>query len=67
MLHVFQEGTRSGDVDVVKYLVQNGSNINEPTTDGHTPLYYAKENWGSDHPIVAYLESLGAVDAGPDL
>ena len=34
---------------------------------GKTPLRLAKETHGEDHPLVEYLLSLGAIDAGPDL
>ncbi len=61
------EGTRGGFLDVVKYLVENGSDINDVTEEGHTPLYYAKQNLEPGNPLIEYLESLGAVEVGPDL
>lgn len=63
------EGARGGHLDVVKYLVENGADINARTTGeyGGTALYYAKSKFEDDHPIVAYLESLGALEIGPDL
>lgn len=49
-------------LDVVRYLVENGADINAPTKNGNTPLYIAA---GSNHlDIVKYLASEGAdVDA----
>jgi prolyl 4-hydroxylase len=62
------EGARGGHIDVVRYLVENGADINAKTTViGGTALYYAKQEFKNDHPVVAFLESLGAVDIGPDL
>lgn len=67
MVFVCEEGTRGGFLDVVKYLVENGSDINDVTEEGHTPLYYAKQNLEPGNPLIEYLESLGAVEVGPDL
>jgi len=47
--------------------VENGSNINEVTSGGKSPLTYAKESLDEDSPLIEYLESLGAVELGPDL
>ena len=50
--------------------MENGADINAQTGSdgtGGTALYYAKKKFEDDHPIVAYLESLGAVEIGPDL
>jgi ankyrin repeat protein len=62
------EGARAGHVEVVKYLVAQGANLNE-VTDGTkgSALWWAKEKHGQDHPVVAFLESVGALDIGPDL
>ncbi|KAL3910851.1 MAG: hypothetical protein SGILL_007525 [Bacillariaceae sp.] len=62
------EGVRSGHLDVVKYLVDSGADVNAMTgTGGGTPLYIAKTHLEEDNPIIAFLESLGALDVGPDL
>jgi len=48
--------------------VENGADVNATTGDnGGTALYYAKKRFDADHPVIAYLESLGAVESGPDL
>ena len=48
--------------------MENGADVNATTGDnGGTALYYAKQRFDADHPVIAYLESLGAVESGPDL
>jgi len=62
------EGARGGHLDVVKYLVEAGADVNAQTGDtGGTALYYAKQRFEADHPVVTFLESLGALEIGPDL
>jgi len=63
------EGARGGHIDVVRYLVENGADMNAKTHGdvGGTPLWYAKQKFSDDHPVIAYLESIGALDIGPDL
>jgi hypothetical protein len=59
-------------LEVVKYLVENGANLNEKTGGkaggtGGTALYWAKKELAEDHPVISLLESLGALEIGPDL
>lgn len=63
------ESARAGHKDIVKYLYESGADINVRTHNGvgGTSLYWAKRNLGEDHEVVSYLESLGAVEIGPDL
>jgi len=63
------EGARAGHEDVVKFLVDQGANLNERTTEGRggTPLYWSIEENGEDHPVSQLLASLGALSIGPDL
>jgi len=62
------EGARGGHLDVVKYLVENGADVNATTgSDGGTALYYARRVLEENHPVISFLESLGALDTGPDL
>ena len=64
------EGARAGHIDVVKYLIENGADYNDKTGDGitgGTALYLAKKQLKPEHPVISYLESLGALDIGPDL
>ena len=61
------EGARAGHIDVVKYLVENGADLNDITGTGGTALYLAKKQLEPDNPVISYLESLGALEIGPDL
>lgn len=55
-------------MDVVKFLVENGADVNAKTGEGGgTPLYLAKSYLDEDNPIIAFLESMGALEVGPDL
>merc|ERR1711981_756611 len=53
------EGARGGHVEVVRYLVENGADINAKTNNHGTALYMAKQQLDADHPLIAFLESLG--------
>ena len=61
------EGARGGHLDVVKYLVDNGADVNKTTNNGGSALWWAKQNLDEDHPVIEFLESIGATEIGPDL
>jgi Ankyrin repeats (3 copies) len=62
------EGARSGHLDVVKLLVENGADITARAGDeGGTALWWAKHSLGDDNEVVKFLEDLGALDIGPEL
>jgi prolyl 4-hydroxylase len=62
------EGARSGHLEVVKLLVENGADVNLRTYGkGGTVLWWAKQALDEDHPVVQFLESMGALEAGPEL
>jgi len=62
------EAARAGHLPIVQFLVDFGVDINVQTSEGYgaTALYWAKEALGEDHPAVRSLESLGAIEIGPD-
>jgi prolyl 4-hydroxylase len=62
------EGVRGGHIEVVRLLVEHGADFNAKTYgNGGSALWWAKQQHTPDHPIVTFLESLGAVEIGPEL
>lgn len=63
------EGAANGHTEVVELLVEHGADINTRTEGGKgaTPLHLAEQNFGSFHPLVKYLKSLGGLNVGPEL
>lgn len=61
------EGARGGHLDIVRYLTDSGADVNAKARDGATALYWAKQSFDEGHPVIDFLESLGAIEAGPDL
>jgi hypothetical protein len=52
----------------VKYLVENGADVNAKTySDGGTPLWWAKQSLEENDPVISFLESIGALEIGPEL
>mmetsp|Transcript_26417 Transcript_26417/g.72641 ORF Transcript_26417/g.72641 Transcript_26417/m.72641 type:complete len:449 (+) Transcript_26417:137-1483(+) len=58
------EAARSGQTEVVNYLVEKGADINAIDKGNTSPLRVAVEALGIDHTVVEYLMSLGAADTG---
>ena len=50
----------NGDIDLVKYLIKHGANINKASAEGSTPLFLAK--MGGYNEIVKILRNAGAKD-----
>jgi len=62
------EGARGGHLEVVKLLVENGADYNAKTAgQGGTALWWAKQIHDADHPVVQFLEEIGALEVGPEL
>ncbi len=62
------EAVRFGHIDVVKYLVELGADVNSRTRnfDGASVLWWAVTYVGEDHPVVELLKSRGAVMMGAE-
>jgi len=64
MLH---EASRAGKIDIVRYLVWNGVDINKRTSYqlGGSALWIARKSHGDKHEVVKFLESIGASEIEP--
>lgn len=54
------EAARSGDLEIIKCLLDRGADISATTYEGRTPLWWAKKSLDPDHEVIQYLESIGA-------
>ena len=63
------EAARSGKMEAVQFLVENGVDVNARTWQdkGSTPLNLAVKHLSEEHPVAEYLRSVGALDIGPEL
>ena len=61
------EAARSGQADVLEYLIEEGANINERTNNnnGGNALFWAKKNAKKNAKAIAVLEKYGAVVIEP--
>jgi len=62
------EAVRKGHIDAVRLLVEHGADINAVTNgdNGVSPYNIALSNLTPNHPVVEFLESLDALNIGPD-
>ena len=56
------ECARAGHLDVLEYLVSQGADLAAQTKGGGSVLYWARRNLDEHHPVIEYLEELGAPD-----
>jgi hypothetical protein len=61
------EAARSGHMEVVEFLTEQGADVNARTSTGHSVLQIVADFWGQDHPLYEFLEELGALETGPEL
>mmetsp|Transcript_32409 Transcript_32409/g.53597 ORF Transcript_32409/g.53597 Transcript_32409/m.53597 type:complete len:469 (+) Transcript_32409:136-1542(+) len=64
------EGARSGNIEVIRYLLSKGANINhvaEKKEGGHSVLSVAHKIHGPDHPISKFIQSVGGELFEPEL
>ena len=55
-------------MEVVKFLIKGGLDKDERTHTGNggSPLWWARKTHGVDHPMVKYLEEIGAQEVPPE-
>lgn len=61
------EAARAGHVDVIKYLLQEGAQVNERANheEGGSPLWWAERKGKQNAKAVALLKEYGAVSLAP--
>ncbi len=57
------EAVHGGHLDIVKFLVSKGAQVDERTNNGGTPLWWAKSTFRRGHAVITYLQEIGASDA----
>jgi ankyrin repeat protein len=58
------EAVMSSKLEMVKFLVSAGADLNFLTFKGGTPLWWSMRAHGEDHPVTIYLNSVDAVNEG---
>ena len=67
--HSLTEAARSGEVEVIKYLIDDHDvDVNERTNGGYggSPLFWAEHALHPDHEAIALLRRRGAVAIPPE-
>jgi prolyl 4-hydroxylase len=61
------EAARSGEIEVLKFLVEHGADVNERTNEGAggTPLFWAEQMLPKDSEAVLFLKAQGAKNIPP--
>lgn len=59
------EAARNGKTATLRYLIKNGADVNAPTKDGATPLWWA-ERFEKNHASVKLLKKAGAISVAPE-
>ena len=62
------EAARGGHVDAAEFLIRHGSDKNARTNGGKggSVLWWARNSHDDDHPMIEYLEEIGAEDIEPE-
>lgn len=54
------EAVHSGSLEATKLLISHGADVSSRTNNGGTALWWAKGTFDDSHPVVRYLEEIGA-------
>lgn len=56
------EAVHSGHTELAKLLISHGADVNHKTSNGGTPLWWARGALELTHPLIVLLQDLGAED-----
>ena len=62
----FHESARAGNVDIIKFLIEAGSDLQQVTKNGETALDIALGQLSDDHDAVQYLKTVMGENKGND-
>jgi len=62
----FHESARAGNVDIIKFLIEAGSDLQQVTKNGETALDIALGQLSDDHDAMQYLKTVMGENKGND-
>ena len=58
------EASRSGHLEALRFLIENGADLGAKTNNGATPLWWARRSLPHGHSVIMFLQDIGAPEEG---